>query len=112
MTGKFKTGARVLAVLLTLVTLLGILPMSVFAEEINDYLAARGAAGTQAAAGESGIISEIPSKRDEYTKVFLRADGTQTAVIAGTPLHYEKDGEWEDIDNTLEKKKVDGESVL
>lgn len=112
MTGKFKTGIRALSVLLTVVILIGILPMSVFAEKVNDYEATRSITGVLEADEKSEIVSELPLKRDEYTKVFLRTDGTQTAIISGTPLHYEKDGKWENIDNTLEKKTIDGESVL
>lgn len=112
MTGKFKTGIRALSVLLTVVILIGILPMSVFAEKVNDYEATRSITGALEADEKSKIVSELYSKRDEYTKVFLRTDGTQTAIISGAPLHYEKEGKWENIDNTLEKKTVNGESVF
>lgn len=53
---------------------------------------------------EATAITEVVSKRDRFTKVFANDDGTQTAVISSTPIHYESGGEWVDIDNTLVKE--------
>ena len=48
------------------------------------------------------IICEVEEKRDEYSKTFKRKDGSYTTVISEMPLHTQKDGEWEEIDNTLQ----------
>lgn len=44
---------------------------------------------------------EIISLRSEYEKHFDNGDGTITAFVSTEPLHYYKDGEWVEIDNTL-----------
>ncbi len=44
---------------------------------------------------------EILSMRSEYEKHYDNGDGTITAFIDTVPLHYNVDGEWIDIDNTL-----------
>lgn len=44
---------------------------------------------------------EVVSMRSEYEKHYDNGDGTYTAYIDTVPLHYYKNGEWLDIDNTL-----------
>ena len=51
--------------------------------------------------GEAFILGEDTTKRDENVKHFRMSDGSYTMVQYGTPVHYEKDGAWEDIDSTL-----------
>ena len=53
-----------------------------------------------ASAQESEPV-EILSMRSEYEKHYDNGDGTITAFIDTVPLHYNADGEWIDIDNTL-----------
>ena len=47
-------------------------------------------------------MKEVISKRTACMKVFEHADHRFTAAIYGTPVHYMKDGRWEEIDNLLE----------
>lgn len=47
-------------------------------------------------------MKEVISKRTACMKVFEHADHSFTAAIYGTPVHYMKDGHWEEIDNRLE----------
>ena len=58
-------------------------------------------AGTTGENGEAFILGEDTTKRDENVKHFRMSDGSYTMVQYGTPVHYEKDGAWEDIDSTL-----------
>ena len=53
---------------------------------------------------EADILCEVTEKRDAYTKVYKKTDGTYTAVMSKLPLHFLENGEWKDIDNTLLKK--------
>ena len=46
-------------------------------------------------------MKEVISKRTACMKVFEHADHRFTAAIYGTPVHYMKDGRWEEIDNRL-----------
>ncbi|KMQ70789.1 GEVED domain-containing protein [Chryseobacterium koreense] len=49
-----------------------------------------------------GKTEEI-SKRDAFSKHFKNADGSMTAVIGAGPIHYSKNGRWEDIDTHIKK---------
>ena len=47
---------------------------------------------------------EIISKRKPNEKHFLREDGTFVAKIYPKDIHYQKNGHYEEIDNSLIKK--------
>lgn len=51
---------------------------------------------------EPTIVAEDVTKRTENEKHFLCSDGSMMAVSYARPVHYEKDGAWEEIDNQLE----------
>ncbi|MDR2525966.1 MAG: DNRLRE domain-containing protein, partial [Oscillospiraceae bacterium] len=58
------------------------------------------------------ILGEVEALRKENTKYFRHADGTFTAALYAEPVHYEDaNGNWQDIDNTLRAKTVQGETV-
>lgn len=44
---------------------------------------------------------EILAERTENKKVFLNSDGTYTIRLFQSPIHYESNGVYKDIDNTL-----------
>ena len=54
------------------------------------------------------LVGEEISKREEEVKVFRRSDGAYVAASYNEPVHYQKDGEWKDIDNTLVSIQRDG----
>jgi len=61
---------------------------------------------------ESKILYEDVSKREQNIKHFLTEGGTFQAVIYPSSVHYELDGKWEDIDNTLiTTKNENGEEI-
>lgn len=49
----------------------------------------------------SKIIEEDPELREENVKHFRCENGSYIAASYPYPVHYEKDGVWKDIDNTL-----------
>lgn len=49
----------------------------------------------------SPIVGELTELRDENTKQFRRADGAVELIMYPYAVHYEKNGRWEAIDNTL-----------
>ena len=57
------------------------------------------------------IIQELPEKRNRFVKQFQLKDKGIAAAVYPTPVHYERDGAWEAIDNRLELKTENGESV-
>ena len=50
---------------------------------------------------EVSIISEDISEREEGTKTFIMSDGTRQKILYPVPVHYNENGEWKEIDNTL-----------
>ena len=62
---------------------------------------------------EAAIVAEDISKRDQYQKEFKLDDNARLLVVYPEAVHYEKNGEWEDIDNTLiASQSMNGKSVL
>ena len=49
----------------------------------------------------SKIVREVVELREESVKHFLCEDGSYIAVSYAEPVHYEKNGEWKEIDNSL-----------
>lgn len=48
------------------------------------------------------IVEEIVENRTEYSKEYLLSTGLHMMTMYHTPVHYEVDGQWEEIDNTLQ----------
>lgn len=58
------------------------------------------------------IITEETEKRDAYTKYFLTEQNAHMVAMYPDPVHYEEDGQWKDIDNTLTlQENEDNEQV-
>ena len=93
--------SKIIAVILTIIMIVGILPITVFAEEFNETQIMKNVQLESDKKEKSPIIGEAVDKRDENTKVFEREDGSFTAVVTSDPIHYEDNGEWKEIDNTL-----------
>lgn len=53
-------------------------------------------------ASKKVVISELEEKRNENTKVLKTSDNREVYNIHLSPIHYENNGKWEDIDATLE----------
>ena len=106
----FRT-QKMLAIFLSVVLFLGAFSVAtpVFAENVTDAIehyefvqnAINNPAAAEQTTPEAEITFEVEEKRDEYTKVYKKDDGTYTAVMSAEPLHYLKDGEWEEINNSL-----------
>lgn len=45
--------------------------------------------------------NEVIEKRDVFAKHFLNSDGSYTAAISSGPIHYEKEGVFSNIENTI-----------
>ena len=59
------------------------------------------AISTTLSGDDAHILSEDATLRDEYTKHFVLSDGSMLAASYSVPVHYYKNDEWKDIDNTL-----------
>lgn len=97
---KTKGYTRFFSLLLSIIMILG-LSLIAGAEEINNNTT-----------NNHEIIMEDTSRREQYSKHFLTKDGSYIAATYAEPVHYNKDGKWIDIDNTLnETKNEAGETV-
>lgn len=72
------------------------------AEAIETYADATNDFSANTELEYSPLVGEEEANREEFIKVFRRADGAREAVIYTQPIHYLRNGEWETIDNTLE----------
>ena len=54
------------------------------------------------------VVGEDVSRRDEFYKEFVLDNGLRLASVYPEAVHFEKDGAWEDIDNTLVAATRDG----
>ena len=107
-----KTVKNFLAFVLTIATLIGMFSCAttVFAEGYNEYTANKAyqekllTETVDKENEQAEIVCEVPEKRDEFSKTYKRADGSFTSVISQTPLHSFENGEWKNIDNTLNKQ--------
>lgn len=61
--------------------------------------------------GSISILMEVVEKRTEFSKEFKLSNGFNMAVVYPEAVHYEEDGRWEDIDNTLHGVESGGASV-
>ena len=117
-TGRFRTWFRAAAAALALTTTLMVFPMTGVAagiqtvgdstavstdraEQVNSMVTASGEAA-------SLIRMEEPDQRTANTKVYRCEDGATMAAIYDDAVHYEKDGVWYEIDNTLLSETRDG----
>lgn len=60
---------------------------------------------------EPTIVGELKEQRTLNEKQFIRTDGTKVVAIFPSNIHYEQNGEYLDVDNTLEVK-VDTQETL
>ena len=93
---------KICSFLLTVILLMNMLPMSVFAEGFKDHQAA-----VAETAKDAKIVAEVVENRTEYTKEFKLDNGLFAAAVYSHPVHFLQDGQWLDIDNTL-KASTDG----
>ena len=95
---------NVLSVFLAVVMVLQLLPLNVFAQQMRTDTPVETVSTTQEEVDEAYIVHEIEDERTEYSKVYRLSNGLHMAAVYNEPVHYEKDGHWEDIDNTLVTK--------
>lgn len=48
------------------------------------------------------------SKRDAFSKHFTNKDGSYTAVVSSGPIHFQKNGQWQDINTKINKSSKNG----
>lgn len=48
------------------------------------------------------IVTELEDQRTAFSKTYLMSNGLKMSVIYASAVHYQKDGEWKEIDNSLQ----------
>ena len=107
-----KQWFRLCCLILALVMTVNSLPMTVFAEEYQSSKSTPQEASTVAEQleqpnvdySDAQIVEENVDSRTEFSKEFLLDSGVSLAVLYDSAVHYEKNGKWEEIDNTLQAK--------
>ena len=126
-----STIKKVISVVLTVLMLVGVFSVAtpVFAAEVTNATTeavsesvAEAEISTTAEETETAeatekneqvtIQNEIEELRNETTKYFRQSDGTILAAKYAEPVHYEKNGKWEEIDNTLTEEATPAENSL
>ena len=105
----FKLSSLVLVIVL----LINMLPLQVFAQQLNsdkietEDTITEMAQTPQDLSGEKEIFSsgtvigEVTERRTEYTKQYRLDNGLFIAAAYNMPVHYEEENQWKEIDNTL-----------
>lgn len=96
-----KNIRKLLSVVLVLVMLFNMLPLNAFAVETETQPPTDNT-GQEAVSRDVYIVEEIIEERTEYIKQFRMSNGLQMAAVYSSPIHYEENGRWEEIDNTLQ----------
>lgn len=94
-----KFSSKSLAVLMSFLMIVSIIPMQALATEIlTQNILDDVTSGAQV---EASIIKEVIEERSENSKTFLMTDGTYYTYISPISIHELIDGEWVDIDDNL-----------
>ena len=111
---------RVLSMILTLALLISCVPNQVYAmagEALAGWLDANDTAVLQPNAtpdpvlSTAHIVAEDESRRGETYKEYIMNNGLRLATVYPSAIHYEENGVWKDIDNTLVAAVSNGKAV-
>ena len=115
---KTKTTCKIISIFLVALLVLQILPMELIAKAYTEFMAMKNMPRENVTTlvddkdFSTEILYEVEEKRDEFTKVYKKKDGSYTALFSSEPLHFMQDGKWTDIDNTLISSFKDGETIF
>ena len=98
---------KVCSMLLTLVIMFNLLPHQAIALELEPAEASSVAEAitsennAEAVDESATIVAEVTENRTRFSKEYKLSNGLNMAVVYPGAVHYEEDGQWKDIDNTL-----------
>ncbi len=102
---KTKKLLKVISIILAVIMFVQIIPTSVVAlaaDELTEIETIEPDISDEVEeTPEAVILGEDESRREESVKHYIMSDHTYKAVRYSSPVHYEQEGEWVDIDNTL-----------
>ncbi len=107
----FKRFLRICSMVLTIVMVINLLPTQALGEIVftekqsisasDEILSADTTVELPAKEEPAYIVGEIEERRTEHSKDFQLSNGMQLAVVYDNPVHYDNNGTWAEIDNTL-----------
>lgn len=114
MNERKKLGKQLLAFLLAVILTVEAIPLEVQAEKgvTPETIDIMEPAPNHEQGGGLTIINEEISKREEYGKHFRMSDGSMAAASYLEPVHFIKDGEWVEYDNSLVEVAGDETDVI
>lgn len=89
---KRKLWVRALSVFLSALIVVQILPLTVWANELQDPIVSETVEESTVDYGELAISEEVIEKRDAYSKTYLLEDGTYCTISSSTAIHTEENG--------------------
>ena len=92
---------KLLSLFLALTLALQLLPVQAMATELQESESLTVEDQETTVTEDATIVAEVPSGRDEFQKEFILSNGLRMISINGSAVHYQEDGEWKEIDNTL-----------
>ena len=94
--------SKTLSIILTLALLINLLPASAIAQSLQeDEVSSLETEETAVASEEVRILSENTDKRTAFTKDYKLSNGFNMSVVYPEVVHFEENGQWKEIDNTL-----------
>ena len=111
---------KVLSMIVTLALLISCVPNQVYAmagEALADLLDTTDTAVLQPNAtpdpvlSTAQIVAEDETRRGETYKEYIMNNGLRLATVYPSAIHYEQNGQWKDIDNTLVATVSNGKAV-
>ena len=92
---------RICSLLLTVIMIFNMLPMHAMAEELKQGEMDTEEVAQSVQQEDAQIVDEILEGRSEYIKEYQLSNGLHMAAVYDDAVHYEEDGQWKEIDNTL-----------
>ena len=98
----FKRIIRMSSLVLVMAMLINILPANVLAASIQTQTGTSNITDKADVNTEAVyILGEVVQNRTKYSKEFRMSNGLKMATLYAQAIHYEDNGEWKEIDNTL-----------
>lgn len=105
---------KTLSMILVLTLLVSVIPLQVYAiagDALASTVTDDAVVSLQEPLATQRVVEEDESRRSEFSKEFVLNNGLRLATIYPSAVHYEDNGTWKDIDNTLIAAISDGKSV-
>ena len=107
-----KKLSKLLSMTLVLALVIQMLPTSACAATNESKSATTSNAVSEVVTEEVEIVEEVIDKRSEFSKEYKLSNGLHMSTVYADPVHYEEDGQWKDIDNTLKSSGLGVGAVL